>query len=257
MLKRNLYNNGQPGDYSLGEFLDLFNQSNPTRPNENYSREMLQLLMMYEYIPTTPEGNPDDRNYSEDDVHTFAQILFGFEADENTHAVTFNADSNTNEPLLFLTGALNSGDSFPFYDTETGEIDVQVLKNPIDGNNGLPDNIVDYIFSKRDNEIALFLADKLYRFYVAEQPTRSELDSIASSILANNFELYPSVKTLLASDMMYSEKSMNSDVFKNPIELTVGLMKTTGQGQSDISNPYLANDIGWRPYFPGSIFGRQ
>jgi uncharacterized protein (DUF1800 family) len=85
----------------------------------------------------------------------------------------------------------------------------------------LPDNIVDYIFSKRKESIAIFLADKLYRFYVAEKPSRADLDIITSKILQNNFEIYPTVKWLLANNMMYSDKSMNSVIYKNPLELII------------------------------------
>jgi len=54
----------------------------------------------------------------------------------------------------------------------------------------------------------MFLADRLYRFYVAQNPTRNELNSISEVIINNNFNFYNTVKWLLASDMMYSEKSM-------------------------------------------------
>jgi len=67
----------------------------------------------------------------------------------------------------------------------------------------------------------MFLADKFYRFYVAENPARADLDLIANNIIANNFELYPSIKWLLAQDMVYTDKSMNDVIFKNPIELSI------------------------------------
>jgi hypothetical protein len=55
----------------------------------------------------------------------------------------------------------------------------------------------------------MFLADKFYRFYVAENPSRSDLNLIASEIIRNDFDLYMSVKWLLSQDMMYTNKSMN------------------------------------------------
>jgi hypothetical protein len=65
----------------------------------------------------------------------------------------------------------------------------------------------------------MFLANKFYKFYIDDKPTREELDEIANKVRENNFEIYPTIKRLLSSNMMYSEKSMNSIFYKNPVEL--------------------------------------
>jgi uncharacterized protein (DUF1800 family) len=67
----------------------------------------------------------------------------------------------------------------------------------------------------------MFLADKLYRFYIAENPNKADLEKISNEIIKNNFELYPTVKWLLADDMMYSDKSMNSIIYKTPLDLSI------------------------------------
>lgn len=256
MIKRNLLNNGNPWDYSLWKFLDLFNQKNPKSPNENYWRELLQLFLMLEYIPTESEDNWNTRNYSEDDVNAISKILVWFESDENTHNVTFNDSINTNEKVIFLDWALKTWDSFPFYNETTWEIDIQLLKTPINWNNGLPDNTMDYIFSKRENAISMFLADKLYRFYVAENPIKSDLEIISNKIKENDFEIFPTVKWLLASDLMYTEKSMDDLVYKNPLELSLWTAKILWTENDDIRNSSLVN-LGWNPYYPPNIFGRD
>jgi hypothetical protein len=61
----------------------------------------------------------------------------------------------------------------------------------------------------------------MYKYYINDNPTKEEIITLANNIISNNFELYPSVKYLLASDMMYSDKSMNSIRYKNPVELTI------------------------------------
>jgi len=256
MIKRNLYNNWDVGDYSLGKFLDLFNQTNPSYPNENYSRELLQLFLMLEYLPTEWEDTWDKRNYSEEDVNALAKILFWFESDENTHVVTYNWDKNTNKKVVFLDWNLKTWDSFPFYDETTWEIDIQLLKNPINWNNWLPDNIIDYIFSKREYAISMFLADRFYRFYIAENPTRQELDTISAKIIENNFESYPTIKWLLTSDMMYSDKSMNSIIYKNPLDLSLWTANIFWLDFENVRIWSLIN-LWWNPYFPQSIFGRD
>lgn len=211
---------------------------------------------MLEYIPTESEDAWNTRNYSEDDVNAISKILVWFESDENTHAITFNDTINTNDKVVFLDWDLKAWDSFPFYDETTWEIDIQILKNPINWNNGLPDNTMDYIFSKRENAISMFLADKLYRFYIWEDPIKSELQEISNKIIENDFEMYPTVKWLLANDLMYSEKSMNGLIYKNPLELSLWTAKILGTEYDNIRSSSLVN-LWWNPYYPPNIFGRD
>ena len=256
MVKRSLLNNGNPGDYSVSKFLDLLNQTDPNKPNENYPREILQLLLMLEYIPTESPDDWAERNYSEDDVKALSKILVWFKSNPSTHEVSFDPSVNTNTVVEFLEWDLKTWDVFPFYDSASGTLDIQVMKTSIWGNNWLPDNTIDYIFSKRENEIAMFLADKFYRFYIAENPSHNDLEIIANQIIMNDFDLYTSIKWLLANDMMYTNKSMNEVIYKNPIELTVGTAKILG-----LDNMYnlrnTSRTLGWQPYYPGSIFWRD
>jgi len=256
IIKRNLYNNWSQWDYSLSKFLDLLNQSNPKYPNENYWRELLQLFLMLEYIPTESEDNWDKRNYSEEDVNAISKILFWFKSDENTHEVTYDNNANTNSTVIFLDWELKQWDSFPFYNEETWEIDIQELKNPINWNNWLADNIVDYIFSKREYEISMFLADKIYRFYIAENPEKQELEQLSNIIINNDFDLYYSLKEILKLDLMYSEKSLNSLIYKNPLDLTISTNKLFWVDATDIRIYNLIN-LWWNPYGVNSIFGRD
>ena len=257
MIKRNLYNNWMTWDYSLWEYLDLFNQTNPKYPNENYSRELMQLFMMLEYKPTESEDLWNTRNYTEVDVQSLAKILFWFESNNDTHKVTYNKDANTNKTIKFLDWPLKSWDSFPFYNSWSWILDIQKMKTSINWNNWLPDNIIDYIFSKRQDSIAMFLADKLYRFYVAENPSRSDLEIIKTKIIDNKFEIFPTVKWLLENDMMYSDKSMNNIIYKNPLELVIWTSKILWLNSDDLDFRYSLTNLWWTPYWVGKIFWRD
>lgn len=136
------------------------------------------------------------------------------------------------------------------------------MQTSLMGNNGLTDNAIEYIFAQRSEAISLFLADRLFRFYIHGKPTRSELDVIALNIRNNDFEILPSVKTLLASEVFYSDTAMNSVSYKNPLELTIGTLKILHQYDPLTLDPRiydteLLNMLNWRPYFPGSVFGRE
>lgn len=216
---------------------------------------------MGEYEPGMSKDAGDPRNYEESDVAALAKILTGFRSDSVTHEVYYDPSRhNTSTGVTFLSGA--SSANFPFYDTASGTLDLGAMEAPILGNNGLADNAVDYVFAKRSRQIALFLADRIFRFYAHGNPTRSELDVLASTIEGNSFELLPSVKAFLSSDALYSEASMNSLSYKNPVELTIGTAKLLHAASPSPVDPML-NDtsllsrFGWSPYFPGSVFGRD
>ncbi|MEA3304744.1 MAG: DUF1800 family protein [Patescibacteria group bacterium] len=136
----------------------------------------------------------------------------------------------------------------------------------IDGNNGLADNTIDYIFSKREYEIALFLADKFFRFYIHDHPSQEDMETLTDIFVANDFDIFLSTKEILSSDLMYSDLSMNSILFKSPLDLVIGTFQLVNTGSAiDISTGSTARlldtrflrDLGWKPYNPESIFGRD
>lgn len=120
---------------------------------------------------------------------------------------------------------------------------------------------MDYVFSKRSHQIALFLADRIFRFYAHGNPSAQDVESLASVIESNDFELLPSVKTFLASDAPYSYASMNGLTYKNPVELAVGTAKLLHPSDSAIdpmlNDASLLSRFNWTPYAPGSVFGRD
>ena len=256
LVKKSLYDINSQWDYSVSQFLDLFNQSNPARPNENYARELLQLLLMWEYLPFESADIQSTRNYEETDVAALAKILVWFETNENTHEVTYNNQANTNEKIVFLEWDFQNSYTPNYYNQETWEIDIQLLKTPIAMNNWLADNIIDYIFAKKQNEISQFLAKKLYNFYVWENPLVTEINDISQVLLQNNFDIYTTTKWLLSNDMMYSQRSMNEIIYKTPVDLVVGTKKILWVDNLSTFRHSLSN-LWWRPYMPGSIFGRD
>lgn len=264
LIKKIVYNNGQSGDFALWAFLDLFNQENPKNPNENYARELLQLFLMGEYKPGESKENDDIRNYEESDVKSLARILTGLKSDSITHAITFDPSKHYSGTwLVFLSGSLWNR-TFPYYDSNSGMVNPVEMRQSVNGNNWITDNTVEYIFAMRWHEIALFLADRLYRFYIDDHPERQQLDRIAWIIETNNFDMLASVKEILALDMMYSDISMNQIRYKNPLELgiwTIKLLRNNTHSNiildQNLYDTSLLRRLGWTPYYPGSIFGRD
>lgn len=103
------------------------------------------------------------------------------------------------------------------------------------------------------------MADRLFRFYVHNSPTRAQIDAISDKIIAENFEILPTVRFILSSDFMYSNLSMNSITYKNPLELAIGTTKLLHSNSPERIDPMLRDTqllsrLNWTPYFPGSIF---
>ncbi len=262
LVKKVLFDAQKPeGSFAMWKYLDLLNQPNKNAPNENYAREMLQLFLMGEYKPwEDAEHDQAIRNYTEEDVYQLARLLTGFRAGADKR-VYFDADfHHTGTGMVFLEWPLKSGISFPFYQAETG-IDNTLTPQSLGGNNGLWDNMVDYIFAKREAEIAYFLAWRIFKFYIHDTPWETEIRTLANQIISYNFELFPVVKWLLASDMMYSDAAMNQVRFKNPLELSIGTLKLLTHTQPEsynniVMDTSLLTILDWTPYNPFSIFGR-
>ena len=254
---------GNRGDYAASQFLDLLNQTDKRYPNENYARELLQLFLMFEYYPLA--SRTDERHYTEADVASFAKILTGFRTQSGTHIVTFDPQYHlTGSKVEFLTGSLPDGVSYPFV-SSGNLIDLESVMTPLNGNRGLSDNIIDYIFAKRGHAISMFLANKLYRYYVSEDPTLPELEQIANKLEATQFDMYQTVTFLLASDMMYSDKAKQEFRWKSPTDLVIGSLKYLHQHDTGsllwdeviVKDADMLTRLGYTPYIPGSIFGRD
>ena len=92
---------------------------------------------------------------------------------------------------------------------------------------------------------------------MSDKPTRMELDQIAQIIKNNNFDMLLSIKTILALDMIYSNASMNTVRYKNPLELTIGsirfLRNNSLSGIAIDPNVYNTNLLTWLD----AIFSRK
>jgi len=119
--------------------------------------------------------------------------------------------------------------------------------------------MVDYIFAKREAEIAYFVAWRIFKYYIHDNPTELDVKVLANQLLSNNFELFPTIKWLLSSDMMYSDTAMNAVRFKNPLELTIGTLKLLSYKHPEkyhnlVMDTSLLTVVDWVPYNPFSIF---
>ena len=207
-------------EYAMLIYLDG-TKNRKNKPNENYSRELLELFTM------------GIGNYTEDDVKEIARALTGFKVNKSKFEVIFEEKKFDNGEKSFLG--------------RTGEFNY--------------DDTIDIIFEERSTEIANFICTKIYQYFVYDLPNQSIIDSLADTFLSHNFEIEPVLRQLLKSEHFFDseilgakikspvdfilqiQKELNITNLKKKEKLQVKWLQELGQ---DILNPI--NVSGWRGY---------
>lgn len=170
------------------------------RPNENFAREILELFTM-------GEGN-----YTEFDIVEAARAFTGWQV---------SGLESTFVPLLHDFDAKTfMGETFRFERSPEGGV-------------ADTDKIIELIFAQTfaasgspydgKNITAVFLAKKLYRYFVYEHVDDTLVAAMADELLANNFDLAPVLKTLLTSAHFF-DPEFRGAMIKNPLDLMFGML---------------------------------
>lgn len=170
-------------------------------PDENYARELQELFCI---------GKGPDANYTEDDVKAAARVLTGWRVNYDNDTVIFNHfehDSGIKLFSSFYNNAIITG--------YTGQNGMQEL-----------DELLDIIFG--NDECALFLCRKLYRFFV-----HHEIDDLAeenviiplAEIMRNNdYQIKPVLEVLFKSQHFFDALSLGA-MIKSPADYTISLYR--------------------------------
>ncbi|MEO1484645.1 MAG: DUF1800 domain-containing protein [Bacteroidota bacterium] len=197
-------------------------------PNENYARELYELF-------TLGEGN----GYTEEDIIETSKSLSGYteRGEEGCTFVTFNPEQfNTdNKTILGQTG------------------------------NWGYDETIDILFTQRPNEIATFICQKLYEYFVHPDSNddagnaQAIISGMATTFLANNFEIAPVLRQLFKSQHFFDEDAIGV-IIKSPFDLYLGLLKETSFAYDDatvINTIDAAEMIGQELWDPVDVAGWQ
>ncbi len=90
-------------------------------------------------------------------------------------------------------------------------------------------------------------------------PDDADIVAVAQIIQNNNFEILPTIKQLLSSDIMYKAAYVQEDRFKTPFELASSYysMLYKRNNYTIIPSAGLLTGLNFQPFRPGSIFGRD
>ncbi len=121
-----------------------------------------------------------------------------------------------------FTGWAHDGDRFVFRknDHDDGEKRFLGRRGKFDG-----DDILQIILQQP--VCAVFVASKLYQYFVSETLDRSMAISLGNVFRESNYELRPLVRTILGSKIFYSADVIGSQI-KSPIQLMMGTIRLLG-----------------------------
>ncbi len=208
-------------EHALGNFKDLVRaigvdaamlfylngkQNRAGAPNENYARELLELFTMG---PFDAQGN---ENYTQTDIEEIARALTGWVVRKTELSVLFRPNRYDDGQKTFFgrTGPWGYND------------------------------VIDIIFEERADQIAVFIARKLYAAFIYAAPDESLVAELAQVFLDNNFEMAPVVSALLGSAHFFDDQVVGARV-KSPTELLVGLLRDLDAAPT----PKIMNSL-WR-----------
>lgn len=214
-------------DNALGNFKDLVkkitinpgmlqflngNSNTKNSPNENYSRELLELFSIGKGEQV---GEGDYTNYTESDIKEGAKILTGWRIDG------VQSSLSTKVNATFVASK---------HDTTTKNLSSRLgNKVVVNGDENEYANYIDILFET--DHAAQFICKKLYRWFVNYAITpkvqATVIDPMVQLLLFHNYEVKPVVRALLTSAHFY-EVTNRGAIIKNPIELVFSMLNSTG-----------------------------
>jgi uncharacterized protein (DUF1800 family) len=115
------------------------------------------------------------------------------------------------------------------------------------------DQIIDIIVSQP--ECARFIGEKIWKFFVSDEPEPKLIDAVASEFRNVRYELRPLMKSLFLSQEFYSTQARNSQI-KSPVQFLVQALRTLPISLPD-SNviEFAFRQMGQVPFYPPNVKG--
>lgn len=179
-------------------------------PDENYGRELQELFTVSKY------NNP---NYTEDDVKAAAHVLTGWQLNTTTTPVSSKFtpsrhDSSNKQFSTFYNNTVITGQTGAAGANET-------------------DALLNMIFSAAAPQVANWICTKLYRYFVYYDTVTDAsvqanvINGMATTLIANNWNVTPVLKQLLKSQHFFDANSRGCYI-RTPLDFFVGTYRTFG-----------------------------
>ena len=164
-------------------------------------------------------------NYSEQDVKEAARAFTGLTVDRSAGTTRFEPRRHDDGEKTFLgkTGNFNG------------------------------DDIVDIILQQA--RPAVFLIEKLWRYFISPQPDPALVQGWAASFRASGYQLTPLLRQIFESDAFWAPEN-RSALIKSPVDLLVGFIRTWGiSGYDPKRLSYQLSRLGQDLFNPISVKG--
>lgn len=163
-------------------------------------------------------------NYTEKDIREASRAFTGW----------------TNDGMTFTVDAANHDEGEKTFLGETGNFDGA--------------DIIDIALEKRSS--ARFIAGKLYRFFVSDQPNDAAVEGLAAILYDSGYEIEPLLRAMFLSKDFYAPGAYASKV-KGPVELVVSSCRKLGldhvPGIPDFNETTYA--LGQELFYPPNVAG--
>ncbi len=197
-------------------------------PNENWAREFWELGTVG---PTGLDGKPV---YSDLDVAQAALAFTGWDITGQTINGEWTCLAGF-VPLLHTSGPKRVFAGTPY----------QAIVSSAE-------DLLQATF--RHPRTAEHLAEDIWKEFINPFATPAEILELAAIIRAHNYNLIPVMKQVMMSKAVFAQKSRGS-LLKHPIELFIGLVKTTGFPFYYRSYNSLLNRLEQKAFDPDTVFG--
>jgi len=206
-------------------FLNGFENTNNS-PNENYARELYELF-------TLGENN----GYTQMDIEETSRALTGY---------NHFGGGVTGNPITF--------------DDSTFDDSIKIIFEQ-EGPWGY-DDVITILFEQKADLIAPFICEKLYNYFVSPDTNQDIVNEMATTFLANDFEIAPVLTQLFKSEHFYDIDAIGH-VIKSPYDLTSTFVREIGLQYDNTDNQFsnfiiYLNDITGQDIFqPPDVAGWQ
>jgi len=83
-------------------------------------------------------------------------------------------------------------------------------------------DVLDILLEQK--QTARFVTEKIYKFFVNEQPDKSKVEWLADRFYNNQYDISKLLEDIFTSDWFFDEKNIGAKI-KSPIELTAGIQR--------------------------------
>lgn len=203
---------------SFGPAMMIWLNTNSNRvnhPNENFSRELLELFTI------------GVDNYTQTDVEEAARSFTGY--------VTNGVNTNYN---------YNQATGYGSYWQQRHDFGQKTFLGQTGNFDG--DDIIDIILQQ--DQTALFICEKIYKWFVYEVPDETFVNEMATIFRNSNYEILPVMEYMLSSDHFYNE-NYRGCMIRNPLTVTQGIFRQFDIADENMPLHYLID----LQYFMGMI----